>query len=417
MDLVRNHSIGQGGSRPTPKQPMGGRFYCSFPRCKASYARREHLNRHTTQHLNVQLFACPFCDRAFPRKDTLRRHAKSHHDSGDVGRARALKACTNCRGRKASCRGCAPCDGCLERGLQCSLAPLRQRSRSPEPERNEASTSKHPQQPQTLPAQIEPGSSDTRVYIDAYFAKFHPKWPFLHKATFFPEQETPFLVQSVLMIGLWVSEKPCTQKLACEIHEKLRVSIHNQRDNWDLSSSHAAPATHWPISTYQGILLNAIFALIKDDTSSSPFSLKRPLPDIEYAFLLALTQSCRSQRMFHYPTMLQHYSDTGSPIYAWTFTEEIKRFGLALYNVSRHCCPLLSHDEPADGPTPQPPLLTLADLQFSMPDSDYLWSAETNAELTRRSKEEGKSGGNEEGSWISSVARFLQPAAVGFDWI
>lgn len=67
------------------------------------------------------------------------------------------------------------------------------------------------------------------MWIDAYFTHFHPKWPILHKATFRPKQEPPFLVQSVLMIGLWASGGQSARSLACEIHDRLRVSIHDQR--------------------------------------------------------------------------------------------------------------------------------------------------------------------------------------------
>ncbi|KAK8240011.1 putative C6 and C2H2 transcription factor [Phyllosticta capitalensis] len=396
------------GLRPIPRTTQaGGRFPCAFPSCKASYARREHLNRHAKQHLSKQLFACPLCDNRYPRK--------SHHGGDVVGRARALRACSQCRARKTPCRASrqAPCGGCRERGVACSFLPAEQQRRAERTDVEALVQNAPDSSPRRQPVASDSDLSDTQVWIDAYFTHFHPKWPILHKATFRPKQEPPFLVQSVLMIGLWASGGQSARSLACEIHDRLRVSIHDQRSKWDLSVSTAtAPSSssHWPIGTYQGILLNTIFALLKDDCFSRRLDLRRQLPDIEYQTLRALVQSCRAQRMFHYPTVLAHYSDTGSAIYAWTFTEEMKRLGLALYKVSGLCCP--GNEGVDDGP-----LLTLADLQFSMPDSEYLWSAASNAELAQRTREEGKSDRNTEGHWISNVAPILQAGAANFDWV
>lgn len=64
----------------------------------------------------------------------------------------------------------------------------------------------------------------------------------------------------------------------------------------------------------------------------------------------------------------------------WVGVEEIKRFGLALYKVSR-LCGRGSLGEPDE---PDSVVLRLSDLQFPMPDDKNLWGASSNPELAQR---------------------------------
>lgn len=48
---------------------------------------------------------------------------------------------------------------------------------------------------------IESGSCRIAPFVQAYFEKFHPDWPFLYPAMFGHTHEPGFLLQSVVMIG------------------------------------------------------------------------------------------------------------------------------------------------------------------------------------------------------------------------
>lgn len=58
---------------------------------------------------------------------------------------------------------------------------------------------------------------------------FHPVWPFLHKGTFDPLKEPRLIVQSVLMIGLWIDGRKEERAAAIELHRRLRAAINAQR--------------------------------------------------------------------------------------------------------------------------------------------------------------------------------------------
>ena len=66
-------------------------------------------------------------------------------------------------------------------------------------------------------------------YINIYFEKFHPRWSFIHKATFNLPYETPLLVQSMVVIGLWARGGESAQSAAVELHGKLNSAIRDQR--------------------------------------------------------------------------------------------------------------------------------------------------------------------------------------------
>lgn len=66
-------------------------------------------------------------------------------------------------------------------------------------------------------------------YINLYFEKFHPCWSFIHKGTFDIRHETPLLVQSMVVIGLWARGEQSAQSAAVELHGKLDSAIRDQR--------------------------------------------------------------------------------------------------------------------------------------------------------------------------------------------
>ncbi|KAE8666513.1 hypothetical protein F3Y22_tig00112498pilonHSYRG00275 [Hibiscus syriacus] len=65
-------------------------FVCSVEDCRASYRRKDHLNRHILQHQG-KLFKCPIenCNKDFAFQGNMTRHLKEIHDeessSSDAG--------------------------------------------------------------------------------------------------------------------------------------------------------------------------------------------------------------------------------------------------------------------------------------------------------------------------------------------
>lgn len=80
---------------------------------------------------------------------------------------------------------------------------------------------------------MDPISSESswvgQVYIDIYFDQFHPIWPFLHRGTFRIAREPCVLIQTVLMIGLWIKGDPDGRDMAMTFHTKLLSAIETQR--------------------------------------------------------------------------------------------------------------------------------------------------------------------------------------------
>jgi hypothetical protein len=88
-----------------------------------------------------------------------------------------------------------------------------------------------------IPRSSSPNQKESQVYYlekrkqcaNRYFEVFHPFWPFIHKATFDVDQETPLLVQSIVAIGIWTSGERSTQSAAMELHDNLDSAIRDQR--------------------------------------------------------------------------------------------------------------------------------------------------------------------------------------------
>ncbi|KAL2827998.1 hypothetical protein BDW59DRAFT_143631 [Aspergillus cavernicola] len=427
-------------------------FQCQFPGCGLSYRRKEHLNRHARRHFQTMSFQCPFCDRSFARNDTLRQHVHGHHKNKELLPGRATRACNYCRSRRSRCNGRAPCEACLNREIQCSLVRSSQRhgiERQESPTVNTATrTSGQPNYQHT------PYASSTRLgpvhdsdlteksparnlpYIQAYFEKFHPHWPFLHRATFDPDHEPAFLLQSVIMMGLWVIGDENSQRAAMSLHGNLTLSIYQQRDKWVSSTQHARQQQYqddafesfssWPMALYQGILLQIIFALLTSSKDQLDLQLTRTLPETPTQLLIALVHSCLKRNMFFYPSMLAQFNSTSVPeVYIWLGIEEVKRFTLALYKVCRQCRvddTRLLDSGMSSNPRREPHsqggcLLSLVDLQFALPDSDELWHASSDLAARVAENLSAFSNKNIEVNWISQTSRLLQPNDGGFHWI
>ncbi|RAK98733.1 Zn(II)2Cys6 transcription factor [Aspergillus ibericus CBS 121593] len=403
--------------------PSYSSFCCRYPGCRATYQRKEHLNRHAAQHGQAKRFSCPHCDSILARSDLLRRHVYKYHPERELPLSRAQQACRACHTRKERCDGGSPCNPCQKRKLACS--------------RTHQITDQHDERKspdtQSLFNNV-PGASRwvAQDFIDIYFREFHPNWPFLHRGTFKLEKEPCILLQSMLMMGLWIRGDQVARDTAMTFHRKLLSAIHDQRDQWyipeptptrndDSNDNH----TSCPMATYQSIIIQLIFALlIAKHEMTLDLNLRYQLPAPQYDLLTALVATCRRRGMFSYPTMLAQ-QDADAPIaLIWVSVEEVKRFGLALYKICRLC----SREEKdgrvsthRDGSSVSE-LLTLADLDFCLPDSDAAWEASSasgaeDGSLRRLAAGQPCRDNRDPEGWISRTSGRLCDAGLGFDWI
>ncbi|KAJ5740832.1 hypothetical protein N7493_000704 [Penicillium malachiteum] len=221
--------------------------------------------------------------------------------------------------------------------------------------------------------------------IEAYFEKFHPSWPFLDPTTFNANDKPPFLLHSMVMMGLWVMQDSTSQGLAKDLHHRLTSSIWEQRDKWDISDQDesgmqlqeilAPEGGPWPLEIYQGILIQLIFSLLTSNQLN--LQLQHVLPEMPSRLLLSLVRTCLRRDMFYYPSIhAQCLSESGSKSCHWARIHEITLFNLALYKVCQHAQVndpgMLLEDESGFRPrgglrSTEERLLTLRDLQFSPP--------------------------------------------------
>lgn len=134
------------------------------------------------------------------------------------------QACTYCRDQKTRCQGGPPCSKCVYRGIDCSLS--RQTEVQPGGDSScppDTLLSDHSAHSKTSRSEKE------RHFLDLYFKLFHPHWPFIHQGSFREDDETPLLVQSMIVIGLWVSKEPNAQSKAVDLHNVLNSAIHQQK--------------------------------------------------------------------------------------------------------------------------------------------------------------------------------------------
>ena len=171
--------------------------------------------------------------------DLLRRHVRAYHPEKKQLPSRKLQACSACHMRKERCEGGSPCKACQLRGAMCIPAGEEVESGQniidevfrPSPTRL-ASRSLS-----AIPASGKPDGTLSNMpgprwiadeYIDIYFDTFHPVWPFLHQSTFDVAKEPCVLVQSVVMIGLWLKGGPEARDASKEFHYKLCSAIRAQ---------------------------------------------------------------------------------------------------------------------------------------------------------------------------------------------
>ncbi|KAJ5211075.1 hypothetical protein N7491_010892 [Penicillium cf. griseofulvum] len=379
-------------------------FKCHFPGCNASYRRKEHLHRHEGKHVQ-QAFPCSKCGREFGRSDTLRRHVRQRHGIVEPLK-RAQRACESCHAGKSRCEGGVPCDECTRRKIQCSFddAAGTAEPQSPRSATHRTSSVEH-DQPRLQ------NTEKTEQYIRLYFQIFHPSWPFIHKGTFDMRRETPFLVQSMVVIGMWATREESAQLAAVELHGKLDLALRDQKEKWDASESTAACSTCvWPIAMYQAILLHIIFSSIISSQATIDFDLKISLPPADMRLLEALVRSCRRLGMFYYPNILAKYEEADLDSFVWICIEEIKRFNVALYKVCGKARNSSIRDGSHVGTDSVWSSLTAGELQFPVPNNCSLWHAVSRDEWTAFAKNEKLVSLDDtcQEKWISNFAEVLE---------
>ncbi|KUM60609.1 hypothetical protein ACN42_g6516 [Penicillium freii] len=179
------------------------------------------------------------------------------------------------------------------------------------------------------------------------------------------------------------------------------------------------------MATYQGILLHLIFSLLLSHDKLD-LQLTQVLPEVPSQLLVSLVRTCLKRRMFFYPSILAQFKPGFDPdVFIWLGIEEVKRFDLSLYKVCRHariCDAKLLEGAPDFSPRRGPrslsgSLLSLTDLQFSVPDRDELWHATSDLAAKITGNEAAYTNENIEDNWISQTARVLQPRDQQFQWI
>ncbi|KAJ5573264.1 hypothetical protein N7450_010248 [Penicillium hetheringtonii] len=289
-----------------------GYYKCPVTGCSASYRRKEHLQRHRVKHSQQEPFKCPNCPREFGRSDTLRRHLRRDHKVNEPMR-RARQACENCHLAKSRCEGGPPCEECTRRNIECTF---KDQSKT----ENKSSSSNGPTIEESVdtwtsnqsPAQSPNLLEKREKCVELYFEKFHPHWSFIHRGSFQIHRELPLMVQSMVVIGLWATEKPASQSAARDLHDNLDVAIREQRDKWDMSDKDSvSDGCRWPLATFQAILLHIIFACMTEDQQAFNFDLKVSVSSKTIGLLTRLVRSCRNLGMFYYPNILAQFQDMG----------------------------------------------------------------------------------------------------------
>ncbi|RDW61131.1 Zn(II)2Cys6 transcription factor [Aspergillus mulundensis] len=351
----------------------------------------------------------------FDRVDSLRRHRLVHRREREDA-PRTVRACDRCHASKTRCDGEYPCDVCLRRNLRCTFDRLTKvgtgsgpgltggnsyehsQAKSPPETTNDATTTRGDIARQTAisgpeiqdlllqhesnlrekgllgtpPRSPQPQNQgkdlDIDKYVAVYFSHFHYQWPVVHRFSFGGTRTEPqVLVLALAMIGLWVTGEKSARERAESMHEKLLALLENRMDEWKLDREFTNKS--WPMSTYQTIVLNIIFAIIRD--------VNKDIYDRCRILLDAVTATCITGGLFNFSKMHALLEPADSVLYSWTYMEETKRLALTIFKLNHHF---------------NTGILRLSDLRFPLPDSGYLWDAPETKDFYRRFHAQVESG-------------------------
>lgn len=181
---------------------------------------------------------------------------------------------------------------------------------------------------------------------------------------------------------------------------------------------HQDKASPWPMATYQGILLQLIFAIfVAEKDATFDLSLRLQLPTQKYELLSSLVETCRLTGLFYYPNMLSRYHASAPLALVWVGVEETKRFGLALYKLCRLCSRSGWNTINGNNSASRNNLLHLTDMEFCMPDSDEIWNAPEDEFIRLTTLRQTSRDDRDPEKWISKASAQLHDTRVGFDWI
>jgi hypothetical protein len=93
------------------------RFSCS--ECGRSFARHEHLKRHSAVHAPAGAFTCSTCFKRFTRNDILTRHEATHFISRNAQKRKKFRSCAACVAAKTRCSAEMPCSRCISKKIDC----------------------------------------------------------------------------------------------------------------------------------------------------------------------------------------------------------------------------------------------------------------------------------------------------------
>ncbi|KAL5337511.1 hypothetical protein BJX70DRAFT_409198 [Aspergillus crustosus] len=395
---------------------------CEYSGCTAQYRRKEHLTRHARKHFpGLHRLTCEQCDKTFDRADSLRRHQQLHsREQQGQSLPRTTKACDQCHASKTRCNGQDPCNACSRRGVACQFNRESKRAAGRNPDStvsgSDTGDSQLPRSDtmqdlillhenklreqgllgapdlvQATTKPTEPGGSDidTDHYVDVYFDHFHYQWPMLHAHSFTLSKEPQILFLAVVMIGLWVTGDKAPRARAVTMHEKLLTLIETRMDTWRLNSAFTNKS--WPMTTYQTIVLNIIFAIIRDASEDIHTRCNH--------LLRAVTTTCLTGGLFSYRKMRAQIEPTDSLLFTWTYLEEVKRLALTIFKLNAHFDTVI---------------LTPCDLQFPLPDSGYLWDSPGSKEFYRRYHAQLESDTfMNEGPLVSELFRGVRDGGMG----
>ncbi|CEL02560.1 hypothetical protein ASPCAL03728 [Aspergillus calidoustus] len=97
------------------------KFVCSWPECRRSFGKAEHLQRHQRGHTGDARHECPICQKRFIRRDVMTRHAALHGEAVGLVKKTRKVSCKACAASKLRCDG-APgttCRRCLHTSQPC----------------------------------------------------------------------------------------------------------------------------------------------------------------------------------------------------------------------------------------------------------------------------------------------------------
>ncbi|KAI8715892.1 hypothetical protein NCS52_01098100 [Fusarium sp. LHS14.1] len=98
--------------------------------CNCTFARQEHLTRHTRSHTREKPYQCLQCNKTFSRLDVLQRHISSHEQSASDLAGVSARACRECAVSRVRCSKGSPCRRCHAKNLECAYPMQRKRKAS-----------------------------------------------------------------------------------------------------------------------------------------------------------------------------------------------------------------------------------------------------------------------------------------------